>query len=97
MEIRHDVDLAPHNSFGITAYAAQFVVVENPTELPAVFQHAQSQNLRVLILGSGSNILFVNDFPGLVLHMSNTGIEFDEASGRVRAAAGENWHQFVSE
>lgn len=95
MEIRQDVDLQPYNSFGISARAAHFVSVSRADELAAVYRHAQQENLRVLVLGSGSNILFVNDFPGLVLHMASRGVEFDEASGRVRVAAGENWHELV--
>lgn len=95
MEIRQDVDLAPYNSFGISAHAAHFVSVSRADELPAVFRHAQQEKLRVLVLGSGSNILFVNDFPGLVLHMATTGIDFDSGSGRVRVAAGEIWHDLV--
>ena len=96
MEIRQDVDLAPYNSFGVSAVAAHFVSVDNAADLPAVIQHAEQENLRVLVLGSGSNILFVNDFPGLVLHMATSGVEFIEDSGRVRVAAGENWHQLVT-
>jgi len=95
MEIRQGVDLAPYNSFGIAAHAAHFVSVSRADELPAVFRHAQQEKLRVLVLGSGSNILFVNDFPGLVLHMASTGIDFDSGSGRVRVAAGEIWHDLV--
>lgn len=96
MEIRQDVDLTPYNSFGISARAAHFVSIGQPDELAAVFRHAQQEKLRVLVLGSGSNILFVNDFPGLVLHMATRGVDLDESSGRVRVAAGEVWHDFVA-
>lgn len=51
-----------------------------------------------LILGGGSNILLTGDFPGVVLHMQNKGIAIvgDDADAiYVRAAGGENWHQFV--
>ena len=96
MEMLQDVDLQPYNSFSVPARAAHFVAVNHAEDLPAVFRHAAKANLRVLVLGGGSNVLFVNDYPGLVLHMSNQGMEFNEATGHVRVAAGENWHQFVT-
>jgi UDP-N-acetylmuramate dehydrogenase len=96
MEIRQDVDLTPYNSFGISARAHHFVSIGQPDELAAVFRHARQEKLRVLVLGSGSNILFVNDFLGLVLHMATRGVDLDESTGRVRVAAGEVWHDFVA-
>jgi UDP-N-acetylmuramate dehydrogenase len=50
------------------------------------------------VLGGGSNILLTRDFSGLVLHVGIKGIEIvgeDTDATYVRAAAGENWHQFV--
>jgi UDP-N-acetylmuramate dehydrogenase len=52
-----------------------------------------------LIIGGGSNLLFTKDFPGLVLRNEMKGIQLiaeDEDSYLVKAAAGENWHSFVS-
>ncbi len=95
MEIRQEVDLKPYNSFGVSAIAAEFAVVTDPAQLPDLFDYAEQQHLPVFLLGSGSNLLWVNDFPGLVIHMANRGIQFDESTGRVQAAAGENWHEFV--
>ena len=37
-------------------------------------------------------MLFSRDFPGLVIKIALTGVEIDQTSGVVRAAAGENWH-----
>ena len=55
-------------------------------------------NLPQLILGGGSNILFTQNFDGIVLKNELKGIELireDEVHYYVRSAAGENWHQFV--
>ncbi len=95
MEIRQDVDLRPYNSFAVPAMAAHFVELTQADELPAVFQHAQQHNLPLLLLGGGSNTLFVNDFAGLVVHIANRGVTVEEDSARVRVAAGENWHELV--
>ncbi|MGD8368623.1 MAG: UDP-N-acetylmuramate dehydrogenase, partial [Desulfobacterales bacterium] len=53
-----------------------------------------------LILGGGSNVLFLDDFPGLVLHPAIRGIELlgeDSDSVLVWVGAGENWDGFVAE
>jgi hypothetical protein len=50
-------------------------------------------------LGGGSNLLFTADFEGLVIKMSLKGIEVigeNEQEVVVKAAAGEDWDQFVN-
>jgi UDP-N-acetylmuramate dehydrogenase len=50
------------------------------------------------ILGGRSNVLFTKDFDGIVLKNELKGIELikeDENHYYVKAAGGENWHQFV--
>ncbi len=53
---------------------------------------------RHLLLGEGSNTVFIDDFAGDVILVANKGIEVTEHddSYHVRVCAGENWHQFVS-
>lgn len=95
MDVRQDVDLSPYNSFGVPAMAAHFVELSQADELPAVFHHARQNKLPILLLGGGSNTLFVNDFAGLVVHIANRGVTLVEESAQVRVAAGENWHELV--
>lgn len=96
MEIQQEVDLRPYNSFGVSAIAAEFAEVSEAEQLPELFAYAGQNHLPVLIVGGGSNMLLVNDFPGLILHIALMGIQYDEGSGRVRVQAGENWHGFVN-
>ena len=52
----------------------------------------------ILILGGGSNILFTQDFDGIVLLNSIKGISVvDENENEIilEVGAGENWHEFV--
>ena len=49
----------------------------------------------VQILGGGTNVLFTRDFPGLVLRQDWRGITRLEEPGRLRVAAGEDWHGLV--
>lgn len=94
--IHEDVDLRPCNSFGIAARAACFAGVHDLNELHAALGHASRHGLPVQTLGGGSNVLFTGDYPGLVMQMQFAGITLENDRGLVRAAAGENWHQFVS-
>ena len=95
LQIQQEVDLRSYNCFGVSAIAAEFVALEEPQLLPEVCAYADQQRLPTLILGGGSNILFVNDFPGLVIRMAGGGVSWEEATGKVEVSAGENWHEFV--
>jgi UDP-N-acetylmuramate dehydrogenase len=96
--IQRDFSLRSHNTFGIDANAHSYLPVLSVDTLLAVRADATLAALPRLVLGGGSNVLFTGDFAGLVLHMCGKGIEIvgeDADAIYVRAAAGENWHQFV--
>ncbi len=90
-----DADLTAHNTFGVAARAACLAEIRATGDLEQALELADSRKLPLLLLGGGSNVLFAGDFPGMVLLMRNRGVEIDRESGRVRAAAGENWHELV--
>lgn len=94
-QIQEQVDLSPYNSFGVSQVAAYFADIQDPADLQQAREFAASKRLPVLVLGEGSNTLFINDFPGLVLYMNNRGREILPGAGMVRAAAGESWHDLV--
>lgn len=94
--IQQDADLRPFNSFGVSARAAWLMEIEDRDDVEEARRFAVDNGLPVLVLGEGSNILFVNDFPGLVLHVSNQGMQLTEP-GAVTVQAGENWHEFVTQ
>ena len=96
MLVNENVDLQPHNSFGVSANARYFSAVNSFEELRRAFQFAKEKRIPTYVLGEGSNVLFSRDFPGLIIKIAMTGVEIDQASGVVRAAAGENWHALVS-
>ncbi|MBX9799320.1 MAG: UDP-N-acetylmuramate dehydrogenase [Burkholderiaceae bacterium] len=98
LPVQHHYSLRHLNTFGVAASAQAYLPVTDPAQLEQVRQDAMLAALPRLVLGGGSNILLTRDFPGLVLHMGIKGIEIigeDETATYVRAAAGENWHQFV--
>lgn len=66
--------------------------------LQKVNASAALSTLPRLVLGGGSNILLTDDFPGLVMHITMTGVAIagvDDDATYVRAAAGEKWHDLV--
>ncbi|WP_018612030.1 UDP-N-acetylmuramate dehydrogenase [Segetibacter koreensis] len=99
MQIQENISLKPYNTFHINATARYFTKFSSLQELGEVFDFDSLQNeVPVLVLGGGSNILLTHDYRGLVAINEMHGIEVlsqDSKHVYVRAAAGENWHKFV--
>ena len=98
MQYQSRTSLAAYNSFGIDVSCHALVSVDNPATLVEAIQQARREQLPWLILGGGSNVLFLEDFEGVVCHLNSRGIsalEADNDSFLVHIAAGENWHQVV--
>lgn len=96
MTILSDISLKPYNTFGIDVIAKHFVSVQSVEELKSVLElKAYSEKL---ILGGGSNMLLTKDVNALVIHLDIKGIEIisrTTSQVKVKANAGENWHNFV--
>jgi len=68
MKIEPDYPLLTHNTFGIAAKCRWFIEYSSVTELQTVLRDEYFRELPWLHIGGGSNLLFVNDFDGVVLH-----------------------------
>lgn len=91
-------DLQKLNTLGVSSIAQTYVAVHNEDELREALTVVRTEKCPFMILGGGSNIVLRNDFPGLVIHVKNTGkslIAEDEHFVWLKVAAGENWHQLV--
>jgi UDP-N-acetylmuramate dehydrogenase len=95
MEISSQASLGQFNTFGVTSHAAHFAEVTSTEQLKAALEFGDSNNLPIQILGGGSNVLFVLDFPGLVIRIASSGCEQISTEGEIKVAAGENWHYLV--
>ena len=98
MQIQENISLKPYNTFAIDAKAKYFATFSSIDELEELLNYKPKTTNHKLILGGGSNILFTKDFNGLILKNELKGINLikeDEHHYYVKAAAGENWHQFV--
>lgn len=98
MTIQQNIPLKPFNTFSIDAKAKYFAGFTNADELRELLSSKLKTQNSKLILGGGSNILLTKDFDGLVLKNELHGIELikeDKHHYYVKAAAGENWNEFV--
>ena len=98
MDIQQQVSLKPYNTFGMDVRAAFFTAFHSVEELTEALSYKKAQDIPVLILGGGSNILFTKDVNALVLHNKIKGIERiadNEREVLVKAGAGEVWHDLV--
>lgn len=96
--IKRDVELKEMTTFGIEAKTRYFAEYQNVRELERITRSEVYLQNEVLHIGGGSNLLFVSDFDGLVLHSGIKGIKrYDNDKGDtfVIAGAGENWDSFV--
>jgi UDP-N-acetylmuramate dehydrogenase len=82
----------------VSAKAAYFVEVHTLSELKEAVSFGEANNLELLVLGGGSNILFKANFNGLVILNSIRGMSFTSKGDfihEVKASSGENWHDLV--
>jgi len=86
------------NTLAVPALAQYFVSVKTDEELREALAFARTENLPLMLLGGGSNIVLRDDFPGLVVQIKSLGKEVVDENDEfvwLKVAAGENWHQLV--
>ena len=92
------IDLSPYNTLRLPARAHYFAEVSTREALKVQLQWAQDRDLPWLVLGGGSNVVFKDDFPGLVIRMGLRGRRWRHSSrlsSILELQAGENWHGAV--
>ncbi len=99
MKVYQNKNLSSYHTFGMDVSADEFIVMEYTHDiLDFIRLNNDLHKERVLILGSGSNVLFLEDFRGRVIQINTKGIELlKETDGEVliRVAAGETWDDLV--
>lgn len=98
MKLVHDADLSACNTLRVPARARALAEIEHWYDLEKVLGDPELTRLPCLVLGDGSNILFRDDYPGLIVRIANRGIHLLEQTADevyLRVAAGENWHGLV--
>lgn len=96
--VQNDVNLQPYNTLNIPAKARYFAAVKSKEQLKEILTHPATDGLDIKVLGGGSNILFTDDFDGLILHIEIMGREVLKETDEhvwLKIGAGENWHETV--
>ncbi|MBB4834700.1 UDP-N-acetylmuramate dehydrogenase [Acinetobacter schindleri] len=98
MQIQTQVQLKPFNTLSLDAVASHYCKIQSIDDLTQALDFAKQQQLNILILSGGSNMLLPEQIHALVLHMDIQGIELldaDDQVQRLRVGAGQSWHDFV--
>lgn len=99
MEIRKNHPLAALTTFGVPAAAETYARFVSEVEILDFLDQRPLVERPRLVLGGGSNLLFVGDFDGVLLHPDLRGITVLEARPGhvlVKAMAGEKWDDLVA-
>ncbi len=98
MQIHENYSLKSNNTFGIDAKAKYFVEYETSEELQQLIQDGFLKDKPFMSIGGGSNLLFVNDYSGAILHSRITTMDFvkeTETKVYVKVGAGVVFDDFV--
>lgn len=92
-----DYSLLKHNTFGIEAAAKNFVEFSTEDELAVFLRNGFTGPS--LVIGGGSNLLFVNDFEGTIFHSCIDSVELlscEDNNILLRVGSGTNWDELVA-
>ena len=97
LRLFRNAPLQARNTFGVAASAPLLAEVEDASALPGLLPGPEFAGRSPLVLGGGSNLLFVADpvQPLLALTGRNIRVVDDGDLAIVRADAGVQWHAFV--
>jgi UDP-N-acetylmuramate dehydrogenase len=99
MRIFENYSLLPHNSFHLDVKTRWFVEYESEEDLQKLLKDEYFFSQTFWHIGQGSNLLFLSDFNGIIIHSGIKGIEKlkeDENQILLKAGASEDWDSFVA-
>lgn len=98
MKTCYNISLKKYNTLGIDCKTNCLISIKTEKEARSLFRGEISWKEPLLILGSGSNILFISDFKGTILCPEFSGIKIEERDKEnviVSAGAGVKWDKLV--
>ena len=98
IKIKNNTSLLAYNTFNIDVNAKCLMEYDSVEELISILVNELPKFNRFIHVGAGSNLLFMNDFDGLVVHSLMKGIEVIsevDDSVWVEAQSGVVWDDFV--
>ena len=98
MDILKNQTLATHTTMQLGGNAQYMVAARTEDELAEAVEYAHQNQLKIMVLGTGSNIVFGDaGFNGLVILNEINGINIDPVTGIVSAKSGTKWDEFVQQ
>ncbi len=98
--ILHDnFNLHHLNAFGLDVTTRKFLKLENVQEIQKYLHTELSKITPRLVIGEGSNLLFIKDYPGLVIGLDFKGIKIIRKNKQqitVDVGASQRWDSFVT-
>ncbi len=91
--------LLAHNTFGINVNADLFIEYNSTEELSDLIKSGALSQQKYLHIGSGSNLLFLSDYRGVVLHSAIKTMELIRTEDEfvfIKVGSGVIWDDFVS-
>jgi UDP-N-acetylmuramate dehydrogenase len=98
LQIQSDFPLKSYNTFGITASTAFYTEIESASQISELVGMELYNKMPHLILGGGSNLLFIQNFNGITVRSIIKGIEVINENNSeffVRVGSGMIWDDFV--
>lgn len=99
MKIVDDFSLKKYNTFGLDVFAKKFVLINSEEDIIELLKNDEVKSMNKLILGGGSNILFENDYDGVVLKSDIKGITElakDNSTVTLEVGSGVVWDDLVN-
>jgi len=99
MQIYENYSLLKHNTFNLDVKTRWFVEYESEYDLQKLLSDEYFLTQTFWHIGQGSNLLFLENFNGVIIHSQIKGIEIlkeDETAVWVKVGASEDWDNFVS-
>ena len=98
LNIQENKSLKGYNTFGIDVRAARFVELSCREDYESLIDSRILQEGSFFVLGGGSNVVFTDDYKGVIVHPENKGIRLLDCHDgicEIEAEAGEVWDTFV--
>lgn len=98
MYLYQNISLKNHNTFGIDVKADYLIDYFSPKDLYMALQTELVKKNSILQIGMGSNLLFMNDFNGIIFHSQIkilNKVNEDDNSVFIEAGSGVIWDDFV--
>lgn len=98
MKILDNFNLKHFNTFHVSAFARYFITVTDIASLKEALKFATKKELPFMLIGQGSNLLFRENYSGVILEMNVHGKKIlaeENGSVLVKVRCGESWHAFV--